>query len=201
MNPGTEGGGLRPSVGDRCVFLANSHVGARLPGRQQRHLLQQRHARRPLQGRRLRHHRRRRGRAPVRAAIGAHAFVGGLSGVENDVIPYGIAHRQPGAPRRAQHRRAEAPRLLAARRSTTSAAPTGCSSPTKARCRSASRTSAASSPTHPVVHEILDFIRAGRQPLPSARRATLTRAERMPARSARRGGDHRRGRRVSRRDR
>ena len=35
----------------------------RLPRRQQRHLLQQRHAGRPCHGRRLRHHRRRRGRA------------------------------------------------------------------------------------------------------------------------------------------
>ena len=26
MNPGTEGGGLVTTVGDRCVFLANSHV-------------------------------------------------------------------------------------------------------------------------------------------------------------------------------
>lgn len=27
MNPGTEGGGLETVVGDRCAFLANSHVG------------------------------------------------------------------------------------------------------------------------------------------------------------------------------
>ena len=27
MNPGTEGGGMVTTVGDRCAFLANSHVG------------------------------------------------------------------------------------------------------------------------------------------------------------------------------
>src|SRR5574339_601576 len=27
MNPGTEGGGMTTTVGDRCAFLANSHVG------------------------------------------------------------------------------------------------------------------------------------------------------------------------------
>ncbi len=27
MNPGTEGGGMSTTVGDRCAFLANSHVG------------------------------------------------------------------------------------------------------------------------------------------------------------------------------
>src|SRR4029453_13837621 len=27
MNPGTEGGGMETIVGDRCTFLANSHVG------------------------------------------------------------------------------------------------------------------------------------------------------------------------------
>ena len=26
MNPGTEGGGMKTTVGDRCFFLANSHV-------------------------------------------------------------------------------------------------------------------------------------------------------------------------------
>jgi UDP-N-acetylglucosamine acyltransferase len=90
MNPGTEGGGLVTRVGDRCTFLANSHVAhdciigndvifsnnvmlaghchvgdfAILGGGSAVHQF---------------------------CRIGAHAFIGGLSGVENDVIPYGIA--------------------------------------------------------------------------------------------------------------
>ena len=34
MNPGTEGGGMQTVVGDRCAFLANSHVGHDCNGRQ-----------------------------------------------------------------------------------------------------------------------------------------------------------------------
>ncbi len=90
MNPGTAGGGSHTIVGARCALLANSHVGhdcklgddvilsnnvmlaghcqvgdfANLGGGSAVHQF---------------------------TRIGAHAFVGGLAGVENDVIPYGIA--------------------------------------------------------------------------------------------------------------
>lgn len=90
MNPGTEGGGLATTVGDKCVFLTGAHVAhdckvgssvifsnnVMLAG----HCTVQDFA---IIG----------GGAAVHqyCRIGAHAFIGGLSGVENDVIPYGIA--------------------------------------------------------------------------------------------------------------
>jgi UDP-N-acetylglucosamine acyltransferase len=90
MNPGTEGGGLETVVGDRCAFLASSHVGhdckvgssvifsnnVMLAG----HCSVGDFA---ILG----------GGAGVHqfVRIGHHAFVGGLAGVENDVIPYGMA--------------------------------------------------------------------------------------------------------------
>jgi len=90
MNPGTEGGGMTTRIGDRCAFLAGSHVAhdcivgndvifsnnVMLAG----HCTVGNFA---ILG----------GGAAVHqfCRIGAHAFIGGLSGVENDVIPYGIA--------------------------------------------------------------------------------------------------------------
>ena len=90
MNPGTAGGSLETAIGARCVFLAHSHVAhdcklgndvllsnnvmlgghcqigdfAIFSGGSAAHQF---------------------------VRIGAHAFVGGLTGVENDVIPYGLA--------------------------------------------------------------------------------------------------------------
>ena len=90
MNPGTAGGGLATTVGDRCAFLANSHVGhdcrvgsnvifsngAMLAG----HATVGDFA--ILGG----------GAAVIQfARIGAHSFLGGMSGLENDLIPYGLA--------------------------------------------------------------------------------------------------------------
>lgn len=90
MNPGTEGGGMSTSVGDRCAFLANSHVGhdchvgsnvifsnnVMLAG----HCTVGDFA--ILGG----------GAAVIQfARVGAHAFLGGMSGLENDLIPYGMA--------------------------------------------------------------------------------------------------------------
>jgi UDP-N-acetylglucosamine acyltransferase len=90
MNPGTEGGGMQTVVGDRCAFLANSHVGhdcnvgdnvilsnnVMLAG----HVTVGPHA--ILGG----------GAAVIQfSRIGAHAFLGGMSGLENDLIPYGMA--------------------------------------------------------------------------------------------------------------
>ena len=90
MNPGTEGGGMATVVGDRCAFLANCHVGhdcnvgnnvifsnnVMLAG----HCAVGDFA--ILGG----------GAAVIQfARVGAHAFVGGMSGLENDLIPYGMA--------------------------------------------------------------------------------------------------------------
>lgn len=90
MNPGTEGGGMVTVVGDRCAFLANSHVGhdchvgnnvvlsnnVMLAG----HVTVGDHV--IIGG----------GAAIIQfARVGAHAFIGGLSGLENDLIPYGMA--------------------------------------------------------------------------------------------------------------
>jgi UDP-N-acetylglucosamine acyltransferase len=90
MNPGTEGGGMRTVIGDRCVFLANSHVGhdciigndvifshnAMAAGHCQIFDFA------IISG----------GAAVIQfARVGPHAFVGGMSGLENDLIPYGMA--------------------------------------------------------------------------------------------------------------
>lgn len=90
MNPGTAGGGLETIVGSRCAFLANSHVGhdcrvgdnvvfsnnVMLAG----HCTIGNFA--ILGG----------GAGIIQfTRIGAHAFVGALTGLENDLIPYGIA--------------------------------------------------------------------------------------------------------------
>jgi UDP-N-acetylglucosamine acyltransferase len=90
MNPGTEGGGMETVVGDRCTFLANSHVGhdcrigsnvilsnnVMLAG----HLTVGDFA--GIGG----------GAAVIQfTRIGAHSYLGGMSGLENDLIPYGMA--------------------------------------------------------------------------------------------------------------
>ena len=90
MNPGTEGGGMTTVVGDRCAFLANSHVGhdchvgnnvvlsnnVMLAG----HVSVGDFV--IIGG----------GAAVIQfARVGQHAFVGGMSGLENDLIPYGMA--------------------------------------------------------------------------------------------------------------
>jgi len=90
LNPGTEGGGMQTVIGDRCAFLANSHVGhdcrvgsnvifsnnVMLAG----HVTVGDYA--ILGG----------GAAVIQfSRVGAHAFLGGMSGLENDLIPYGMA--------------------------------------------------------------------------------------------------------------
>ena len=90
MNPGTEGGGMETTVGDRCTFLANSHVGhdcrigsdiilsnnVMLAG----HLTVGDFA--GIGG----------GAAVIQfTRVGAHSYLGGMSGLENDLIPYGMA--------------------------------------------------------------------------------------------------------------
>jgi len=90
MNPGTEGGGMKTVVGDRCTFLANSHVGhdckigndaifsnnVMLAG----HVTIGDFA--ILGG----------GAGIIQfSRVGAHSFVGAMSALENDLIPYGMA--------------------------------------------------------------------------------------------------------------
>jgi len=88
MNPGTAGGGMLTRVGDRCLIMVGSHVAhdcrignnvimannATLGG----HVVVEEFA---FLG----------GLCAVHqfVRIGKHAMVGGMSGVENDVIPYG----------------------------------------------------------------------------------------------------------------
>ncbi|MFC5068795.1 acyl-ACP--UDP-N-acetylglucosamine O-acyltransferase [Flaviflagellibacter deserti] len=90
MNPGTAGGGLETIVGNRCTFLTGSHVGhdtkvgsdvilsnnVMLAG----HVTVGDFV---IMG---------GGAAVIQfARVGSHAFVGGLTGIENDLIPYGLA--------------------------------------------------------------------------------------------------------------
>jgi UDP-N-acetylglucosamine acyltransferase len=90
INPGTVGGGLRTVIGDRCAFLANSHVGhdcvlgsdivlsnnVMIAG----HVSVGDFV---IFG---------GGAAVIQfARVGSHAFVGGLTGLENDLIPFGLA--------------------------------------------------------------------------------------------------------------
>ena len=159
MNPGTEGGGMATTVGDGCAFLANRHVGhdchvgsnvilsnnVMLAG----HCTVGDFA--IIGG----------GAAVIQfARVGAHAFLGGMSGLENDLIPYGMAlgnraHlsglnivglQRRGFSRNDIHDLRRAYRLLFAAEGTLS-----------------ERVSdvAAEFSTHPIVVEIVEFIRAG----------------------------------------
>lgn len=89
LNAGTGGGGGRTAIGDRCAFLANSHVGhdsilgndiilsnnVMIAG----HVTVEDHV---IFG---------GGSAVIQfTRVGAHAFVGGLAGLENDLIPFGM---------------------------------------------------------------------------------------------------------------
>ncbi|MXN67012.1 acyl-ACP--UDP-N-acetylglucosamine O-acyltransferase [Stappia sp. GBMRC 2046] len=89
LNSGTEGGGGKTVIGDNCAFLANSHVGhdsilgdniilsnnVMIAG----HVTVQDNV---IFG---------GGAAVIQfTRIGAHAFIGGLAGLENDLIPFGM---------------------------------------------------------------------------------------------------------------
>jgi UDP-N-acetylglucosamine acyltransferase len=90
INPGTQGGGMLTKIGDRCVFLAHAHVGhdcrlgsdvilsnnVMLAG----HVVIGDFA--ILSGGAAVHQFTR---------IGAHAFLAGFSGLEHDLIPFGLA--------------------------------------------------------------------------------------------------------------
>ena len=88
INPGTEGGGLKTVIGDNCLFMINAHVAhdcmignnvimvnnASIAG----HVILEDYAiMGALSG------------AHQFCRIGKHSMIGGLSGVDSDVIPYG----------------------------------------------------------------------------------------------------------------
>jgi UDP-N-acetylglucosamine acyltransferase len=159
LNPGTAQGTSRTIIGDRCFFLANSHVahdcviGDNVI--MSNNVMLGGHCKigdYVILGGGVGVHQFVR--------IGAHAFVGGLSGVENDVIPYGMAlgnraHlaglnivglRRRGFTRDQIHDIRRAYRLLFADEGTL-----------KERVEDVAEEFA----KHPIVHEILDFIREG----------------------------------------
>lgn len=89
-NPGTAGGGMRTVVGDRCVLLAQAHVGhdSRIGSDAilSNNVMIAGHVRigdfAILSG----------GVAVHQfARVGAHAFIGGVTGLEGDLVPFGLA--------------------------------------------------------------------------------------------------------------
>jgi len=90
MNPGTAGGGSQTVVGSRCALLANAHVAhdCRLADDivLSNNVMLAGHCQ-------VGEFAILSGGAAVHqfVRIGAHSFIGGLAGVENDVIPYGMA--------------------------------------------------------------------------------------------------------------
>jgi UDP-N-acetylglucosamine acyltransferase len=161
MNPGTAGGTMTTIVGDRCVFLANSHVahdckvGAGVVV--SNNVLIAGHCTigdYVIMG----------GGSGVHqfVRIGHHAFIGAMSGVGDDVIPYGMAItpdraarlsglniiglKRRGFSRDDIHELRRAYRLLFANEGTL-----------KERVEDV----AAEFHAHPHIHEILDFIREG----------------------------------------
>ena len=159
MNPGTEGGGMATVVGDRCAFLANSHVGHDCHVGNNvifsNNVMLAGHAHvgdfAILGG----------GAAVIQfARVGAHSFLGGMSGLENDLIPYGMAMgnrahlgglnivglQRRGFARADIHSLRRAYRLLFADEGTLKERVDDVSTEFK---------------DNPVVTEILDFIRAG----------------------------------------
>lgn len=161
MNPGTEAGGLLTKVGDHCTFLAYSHVAHDcIVGN---HVIFSNNV--MLAGHcRVGNYVIIGGGAGIHqfVRIGDHAFIGAMSGIANDVIPYGMAvgeNRQAqlgglniiGLKRRGfnlneVHDLRRAYRLLFAPEGTL-----------KERVEDV----ALEFEAHPLVHEILDFIREG----------------------------------------
>jgi UDP-N-acetylglucosamine acyltransferase len=159
MNPGTEGGGLKTIVGDKCAFLANAHVAHDcIIGSNcvfSNNVMLAGHTR-------VGHFVIMGGGSALHqfVRVGDHAFVGGLAGVENDVIPYGMALgnraylaglnlvglKRRGFSRESIHDLRRAYRLLFAAEGTL-----------KERVEDVASEFSA----HPQVHEILDFIREG----------------------------------------
>lgn len=159
MNPGTEGGGMATVVGDRCFFLAGSHVGhdSRLGNNIifSNNVMCAGHVsigNFAILG----------GGCGIQqfVRIGDHAFVGGGAGVLTDVIPFGAVRDNPahlaglnliglkrrGFTREQIHELRRAYRSLFADEGTLAE-----------RVEDVATEFA----NHPLIHEILDFIRAG----------------------------------------
>lgn len=89
MNPGTEGGGMLTEVGDGCLFMVGSHVGhdCRIGNR----VILANNA--TLGGHvSIADHAILGGLSAVHqfCRIGQHVMVGGMSGIEHDVVPYAM---------------------------------------------------------------------------------------------------------------
>lgn len=171
MNPGTEGGGMATVIGNNCAFLANSHVGhdAQIGD----HVVFSNNA-------------MCAGHVKIGSfvivgggagllqfiRIGDHSFIGGGAGVTSDVIPFGLVRDNPahlaglnlvglkrrGFTREQIHELRRAYRLLFAAEGTL-----------------AERVDdvAAEFSMHPLIDEILNFIReGGDKPLCTPRDAT-----------------------------
>ena len=87
--PGTAGGGGVTRVGDDGLYMVGDPRRARLPGRRRRDHGQQRHAGGPRRGQ---DHAYLGGLCAIHqfVRIGRQAMIGGIAGVEQDVIPYGM---------------------------------------------------------------------------------------------------------------
>ena len=95
INPGTTGGGMETRVGDNCLLMIGVHVAHDC--RVGNHVVLANQA--GLSGHCVvDDYVRLGGMCGVHqfVRIGAHAFVGGLTKVENDVIPYGMVVGNPG---------------------------------------------------------------------------------------------------------
>ncbi len=161
MNPGTAGGGMTTVVGNNCAFLANSHIGhdSRIGNNVilSNNVMIAGHCTVDdfviIGG----------GAAVIQFAhVGAHAFVGGMSGLENDLIPYGMAIgnrarlnglnivglQRRGFTREQIHALRRAYRLLFANEGTLTERVDDV---------------AASFPDNPIVQEIVSYIRADRK--------------------------------------
>lgn len=89
MNPGTQGGGMLTKVGNQCLFMASAHVAhdCKLGD----HVIMANNA--TLGGHiTIGDYAFLGGLSAVHqfVRIGAHAMIGGITGVERDVIPYGM---------------------------------------------------------------------------------------------------------------
>jgi UDP-N-acetylglucosamine acyltransferase len=161
MNPGTEGGTMTTVIGDKCTFLANAHVA---------------HDCKVGNGVIFSNNVLLAGHCTIGdyviigggsgihqfVRVGDHAFIGAMSGIGDDVIPYGMAvtpnragHlsglniiglKRRGFTREHIHELRRAYRLLFANEGTL-----------KERVEDV----ASEFEEHPLIHEILDFIRAG----------------------------------------
>lgn len=89
MQPGTTGGGLKTVVGDDCLFMASAHVAHDC--RVGNHVIMANNA--TIGGHvTIADYAILGGLSAVHqfVRIGAHAMVGGMTGVEHDVVPYAV---------------------------------------------------------------------------------------------------------------